>query len=59
MRDRRLRNFQTMQDTGKKMATGNDMKAHKGTYSGFVTLFKWSAITAALITFVVVLLIAS
>jgi hypothetical protein len=41
------------------MATGNDMKAHKGTYSGFVALFKWSAISVALITFVVVLLIAN
>ena len=41
------------------MATGNDMKAHTGTYSGFVSIFKWGAIVVALMTFVVVLLIAS
>jgi hypothetical protein len=41
------------------MATGNDMKAHEGTYGGFVTLFKWSAVSVAVITLVVVLLIAN
>jgi len=41
------------------MATGNDMKAHKGTYGGFITLFKWSAVAVALVTFVVILRISN
>lgn len=41
------------------MASGNDMKAARETYSGFTTLFKWGTICAAVVTVVVVLLIAS
>ena len=40
------------------MATGNDMKAHAGTYGGFITLLKWSVPIIAVIALVVVLLIA-
>ena len=40
------------------MATGNDMKAHAGTYGGFITLLKWSVPIIAVITMIVVLLIA-
>jgi hypothetical protein len=40
------------------MATGNDMKAHKGTYGGFVTLLKWSVPILALLTLLIVILIA-
>ena len=41
------------------MASGNDMKAHKGTYGSFVSLLKWSVPTIAVITLVIVLLISS
>ena len=40
------------------MATGNDMKAHAGTYGGFITLLKWSVPIIVIITMIVVLLIA-
>jgi hypothetical protein len=40
------------------MATGNDMKAHKGTYSGFIALLKWSVPVLAIIVLVVILAIA-
>jgi hypothetical protein len=40
------------------MATGNDMKAHKGTYGGFVTLLKWSVPILALLALLIVILIA-
>jgi hypothetical protein len=40
------------------MATGNDMKAHKGTYGGFVTLLKWSVPLLAILTLLIVILIA-
>jgi hypothetical protein len=40
------------------MATGNDMKAHKGTYGGFITLLKWSVPFVAIITFIIILAIA-
>jgi hypothetical protein len=41
------------------MASGNDMKAHSETYSGFLGLLKWSVPLIAVVAFVVVLLIAS
>jgi hypothetical protein len=41
------------------MATGNDMKAHQGTYSSFIGLLKWSVPAIALIALVVVVLISS
>ena len=40
------------------MASSNDMKPHSSTYSGFVGLFKWGTIAAALVTALTVYLIA-
>jgi hypothetical protein len=40
------------------MATGNDMKAHKGTYGGFVTLLKWTVPALALLTLLIIVLIS-
>ena len=40
------------------MATGNDIKAHKGTYGSFVALLKWTVPTIAVITLVIIFLIA-
>ncbi|MEZ5687824.1 MAG: aa3-type cytochrome c oxidase subunit IV [Caenibius sp.] len=40
------------------MASGNDMKAAEKTYEGFITLLKWSAPAAAIITLIVIMLIA-
>lgn len=41
------------------MASGNDMKAAEKTYEGFISLLKWSVPLTALITLVVVILIAT
>ena len=40
------------------MASGNDMKSAESTYSGFLGMLKWGSIAAALITALVVVLIA-
>lgn len=40
------------------MATGNDLKAHQTTYSGFLGLVKWGIIVTVLITAFVVFMIA-
>jgi hypothetical protein len=40
------------------MASGNDLKSAESTYSGFLGLLKWGSIAAALITALVVILIA-
>jgi len=40
------------------MASGNDMKAHNSTYDAFIANLKWSVPAVAVITVVVVLLIA-
>lgn len=40
------------------MASGNDMKAAEKTYGGFINLLKWSVPLIAIITLVVVVLIA-
>ena len=40
------------------MATGNDMKAHKGTYGGFITLLKWSVPLLAVLTLLILVLIS-
>lgn len=40
------------------MATGNDIKAHLGTYDGFITLLKWSVPALALLTLLIMILIA-
>lgn len=39
--------------------TGFDIRAHEGTYSGFLVLFKWGAVACAIIAAIVVVLIAS
>ena len=41
------------------MASGNDMKAHESTYSGFIGLVKWGSILTVLVTAFVVITIAS
>ena len=40
------------------MATGNDMKAHNSTYTGFLGLVKWGTIITVAITALVILLIS-
>ena len=40
------------------MATGNDMTAHQGTYGGFITLLKWSVPFLAILTLLIIVLIA-
>jgi hypothetical protein len=40
------------------MESGNDMKAANETYGGFTALLKWGTITAAIVTIIVVFLIA-
>ena len=40
------------------MASGNDMKAHASTYTGFIGLVKWGTILTVLVTVLVVALIA-
>ena len=39
------------------MASGNDMKAHKATYEGFLGFAKWGIIATALVTVFVVFMI--
>jgi Bacterial aa3 type cytochrome c oxidase subunit IV len=41
-----------------KLAEHQDMRAATDTYSGFLTLFKWGAVVAALAAALVVLIIA-
>jgi hypothetical protein len=41
------------------MASGNDIKAAEKTYDGFISLLKWSVPLIALITLVVVAVIAT
>lgn len=41
------------------MASGNDMKAHESTYTGFIGLVKWGSILTVLVTAFVIYLIAS
>lgn len=41
------------------MASANDMKAAEKTYSGFITMLKWSVPIIAITTLIVVILIAS
>jgi len=41
------------------MASGNDMKAHESTYSGFIGLVKWGSILTVLVTAFVLYMIAS
>ncbi|MEN9925743.1 MAG: Bacterial aa3 type cytochrome c oxidase subunit [Pseudomonadota bacterium] len=41
------------------MASGNDMKAHESTYTGFIGLVKWGSILTVLVTAFVIYMIAS
>lgn len=41
------------------LAEHEDLGAAKETYSGFITLFKWGTVAAAITTLIVVLIIAS
>lgn len=40
------------------MGSFNDLKAHEGTYGGFVALLKWAVPVVAVIALTVVILIA-
>ncbi|MFN2100122.1 aa3-type cytochrome c oxidase subunit IV [Altererythrobacter sp. MF3-039] len=40
------------------MASGNDMKAHSGTYSSFIAKLKWMVPLLAIITLVVIMIIS-
>ena len=40
------------------MAQDGDLKAHRQTYSGFTSLLKWGTVATAIVTIVVVFLIA-
>ncbi|MGE8141161.1 aa3-type cytochrome c oxidase subunit IV [Novosphingobium sp. NPDC080210] len=41
------------------MASGNDMKAHESTYTGFIGLVKYGSILTVLVTAFVLYMIAS
>ena len=41
------------------MASGNDMKAHKGTYASFIAMLKWAVPLTAVIGVLLVLVISS
>ena len=41
------------------MASGNDMKAHASTYDSFIGMLKWTLPRIALISAIVVLIIAT
>lgn len=41
------------------MAGNGDMKAHRETYEGVMSLLKWGTVACALVGMVVILLIAS
>lgn len=40
------------------MASGNDMKMHEGTYSGFIGMLKWGSAVTALVAAFVIFMIA-
>ncbi len=40
------------------MASGNDMKSAEATYGGFLNMLKWSSVAVAIVTIVVIALIA-
>ena len=40
------------------MATGNDIKAHQGTYGGFITLLKWTVPFLAVLALLIIVLIS-
>jgi len=39
--------------------SGFDLRAHEGTYAGFIALMKWGTIITLIVTAVVVLILAS
>ncbi|MBN8500879.1 MAG: aa3-type cytochrome c oxidase subunit IV [Sphingomonadales bacterium] len=41
------------------MASGNDMKAHESTYSGFIGLVKWGSVATALVTMFTIYMIVT
>ena len=59
MPDRDCAKFNLRNTEGTLMASGNDMKAHESTYSGFLGLVKWGSILTVLVTALVVIKIAS
>ncbi len=44
---------------GKDMAGGGDMKAHRETYEGVMSLLKWGAVASFVIGAIVIVLIGS
>ncbi len=40
------------------MTSGNDIKAAKSTYDGFLAMLKWGAVSVAIVAAVVIALIA-
>ena len=59
MPDREPDEFNHRKSEEPRMASGNDMKAHESTYSGFLGLVKWGSILTVLVTAFVVITIAS
>jgi hypothetical protein len=41
------------------MASGNDMKAHEGTYGSFISLVKWTVPILAAIGLLIIVLISN
>jgi hypothetical protein len=58
-RDRTRANQTIYQGQAHAMATGNDIKAHEGTYGSFITLLKWSVPIIAVIALIIVILISN
>jgi hypothetical protein len=48
-----------LQINGTIMATNGDLKAHEQTYSGFTALLKWGTVASAIVTVIVIFLIAN
>lgn len=46
-------------DTTPNEGTADDFQAHRKNYDGFINVTKWSSVVVAIITAVVVLIIAS
>ena len=46
-------------DKGTQHATGNDYPAHERNYAGFIRIFKISTLVTAIVTAVVLLIIAN
>jgi hypothetical protein len=59
MPDRDCAKFNLRNTEGTLMVSGNDMKAHESTYTGFIGLVKWGSILTVLVTAFVIYMIAS